>query len=124
KVARITGSASAEKARWLVSVGFPTDVARAAVLSRFGLGALFSTATLMIAFAIAWMLSGRIVRPLRQLGKDASSLAAGDLSHRTQVRTHDEVGALADNFNRMAESLDRREEEARCSADELRTAKD
>src|SRR5437763_1118278 len=52
-VERITGSATAEKAPWLVSVGFPTDVALAAVLWRFGWGALFSTATLMIAFAIA-----------------------------------------------------------------------
>src|SRR5947209_4386307 len=53
-VERITGSATAEKAPWLVSIGFPTDVALAAVLWRFGWGALFSAATLMIAFAIAW----------------------------------------------------------------------
>ena len=109
---------------WLVSVGLPKEVAFAAVATRLGWGALFIIATLAAAFAIAWMLSGRIVRPLRQLGKDATALAAGDLSHRSAVLTHDEVGALADNFNRMAESLERREDEARCAADELQKARD
>jgi diguanylate cyclase (GGDEF)-like protein/PAS domain S-box-containing protein len=123
-VERITGSSTANKVPWLVVVGLPTDIAFAAVASRLTWSALFVAGTLMAAFAIAWTLSGRIVRPLRQLGKDASTLAAGDLGHRTAVRTHDEVGALADNFNRMAESLDRRQDEALGSAEELRKAKD
>jgi diguanylate cyclase (GGDEF)-like protein/PAS domain S-box-containing protein len=122
-VERITGSATAHAVPWLVSVGLPTGTAFAAVLSRLGWGALFILGTLVTTFAIAWMLSGRIVRPLRQLGKDASELAAGKLGHRSTVQTHDEVGALADNFNRMAESLERRQDEARGTAEELRTAK-
>ncbi len=123
-VERITGSATAHIVPWQVSVGLPMDVAFAAVAARLGWGALFIIGTLVTAFAIAWMLSGRIVRPLRQLGKDASTLAAGELSHRSAVRTHDEVGALADNFNQMAVALERREDEARSGADELRQAKD
>ena len=123
-VERITGSSIAHAVPWLVTVGLPKDIALAAVVSRLGWGALFIIGTLVTAFAIAWMLSGRIVRPLRQLGKDASTLAAGELSHRSAVRTHDEVGALADNFNHMAVALERREDEARSGADELRQAKD
>src|SRR5262249_2703686 len=69
------------------------------------------------------VLSGRVVRTVRQLGKDASARAAGGLGHRSAVDTRDEVGALADNFNRMAESLERRQEEARSAAEELRTAR-
>ena len=45
----------------------------------------FTLVALLCAFGIAWMLSRKIVRPLRQLGEDASALAAGDLSHRTRV---------------------------------------
>jgi diguanylate cyclase (GGDEF)-like protein/PAS domain S-box-containing protein len=123
-VERITGSSTAHAAPWLVSVGLPTEVAFAAVAARLGWAALFIIGTLAIAFAIAWMLSGRIVRPLRQLGKDASELAAGELSHRSAVCTGDEVGALADNFNCMAIALERRQDEARSAADELRKAKD
>jgi diguanylate cyclase (GGDEF)-like protein/PAS domain S-box-containing protein len=123
-VERITGSATAQVVPWQVSVGLPMDVASAAVAARLEWGALFILGTLATAFAIAWMLSGRIVRPLRQLGRDASALAAGELSHRSAVHTRDEVGALADNFNRMAVALERRDDEVRSAADELRQAKD
>ena len=123
-VKRITGSSTAHYVPWLVSVGLPTDIAFAAVARRLGWSTLIASSALALAFAIAWMLSGRIVRPLRQLGRDASALAAGQLGHRSAVVTRDEVGALADNFNRMSEALERREHEARAASDELRQAKD
>jgi diguanylate cyclase (GGDEF)-like protein/PAS domain S-box-containing protein len=123
-VERITGSSMAHGAPWLVSVGLPKQVAFAAVAVRLGWSVLFILGTLVTISAIAWILSGRIARPLRQLGKDAAALAAGTLSHRSAIRSGDEVGVLADNFNRMAESLERRQDEARSAADELRKAKD
>ena len=123
-VERITGSSTAHIVPWLVSVGIPTDIAIAAVVSRMAWSGLFIAGALLAAFAIAWMLSGRIVRPLRQLGKDAAVLAAGELGHRSAIVTRDEVGALADNFNRMAVALERRQDEACFAADELKKAKD
>ena len=123
-VERITGSSTAHSAPWLVSVGLPVDIANATVLQRLGWGALFVIATLLIASAIAWILSGRIVRPLRQLGRDAAALAAGKLSHRSNIATGDELGALADAFNQMAAALEQREVYARYAADDLKQAKD
>ena len=123
-VERITGSATAHLAPWVVSVGLPKEIAYAAVTSRLAWGALFSAIALLIAFLVAWMLSGRIVRPLRQLSNDASVLAAGELSHRTPVHTQDEIGVLADAFNKMAGSLERRQEDADRAAVEMREAKD
>ena len=119
QVERITGSSTAHQAPWLVSVGLPMDVAFATLASRLRWGALLGGGALLAAFAIAWMISGRIVRPLQQLEKDASALAAGALSHRSAVRTHDEVGNLADTFNRMATSLERRQYEVQQSNDTL-----
>ncbi len=118
-VGRITGSSTAHQAPWLVSVGLPRDVAFAALSSRLRWEAYLGGGALLAAFAIAWMISGRIVRPLRQLEKDASALAAGALSHRSAVRTRDEVGNLADTFNRMAMSLERRQYEVQQSNDTL-----
>jgi diguanylate cyclase (GGDEF)-like protein/PAS domain S-box-containing protein len=123
-IERLTGSTTANRAPWLVSVGLPTDVAYGAVASQLGWSVLFSGGALFAAFAIAWILSARIVRPLRQLRNDASALAAGELSHRTAVTTPDEVGELAETFNHMAASLEHRHEEAARSANELRRAKD
>jgi diguanylate cyclase (GGDEF)-like protein/PAS domain S-box-containing protein len=118
-VRRITGSSTAHQVPWLVSVGLPTDIAFAALASRLRWGALFGSGALLAAFAIAWMYSGRIVWPLQQLEKDAAALAAGALSHRSAVSTRDEVGNLADAFNRMASSLERRQLEVQQSNDTL-----
>ena len=123
-VDRITGSATAHLAPWLVSVGLPSEIAFAGVMRRLDWRALFALTTLLISFAIAWTLSGRIVGPLQQLWTDASALAAGKLSHRSAVRTDDEVGVLANAFNRMAEHLEQRQNEARVAADDLRRAMD
>ncbi|MCC6780400.1 MAG: EAL domain-containing protein [Hyphomicrobiales bacterium] len=121
---RITGFVTANLAPWQVSVGLPQEIAYAEVIKRLHASVLFLTVTFGFALAIAWMLSGRIVRPLRQLGKDAAALAAGQLDHRSDVHGIDEVGALAENFNQMAEALERRHEEAARAADEMRTAND
>ena len=112
-VKRITGSSTAHSVPWLVSVGLPADIAFAAVARRLGWGLLFISIALAAAFAIAWMLSGRIVRPLRQLGKDASALAAGDLSHRSAV-AHARRGRRARDATSTAwpRSLEQREHEA------------
>jgi diguanylate cyclase (GGDEF)-like protein/PAS domain S-box-containing protein len=118
-VKRITGSSTAHQAPWLVSVGLPMDIAFATLASRLLWGAALGSSALLAAFAIAWMFSGRIVRPLQQLEKDASALASGALSHRSAVRTRDEVGNLADTFNRMAMSLERRQHEVQQSNDTL-----
>ena len=119
QVKRITGSSTAHRAPWLVSVGLPMDVAFATLASRLRWGVFLGTSALIAAFVIAWMFSGRIVRPLQQLEKDASALAAGALSHRSAVRTRDEVGNLAETFNRMAGSLERRQYEVQQSNDTL-----
>jgi PAS domain S-box-containing protein len=118
-VARMTASSRAHRAPWLVSVGLPNETVYAAVFSQLRWSALLSSLALTSAFGIAWMLSGRIVRPLQQLEKDAAALAAGELGHRTEVNTCDEAGKLATAFNRMAASLERRQEEVQQAKDTL-----
>jgi diguanylate cyclase (GGDEF)-like protein/PAS domain S-box-containing protein len=123
-IERISGFSVTRNVPWLVMVAVPTSVAYAALANRLKWSALIVIGTLTAAFGIAWLLSGCIVRPLQQLGKDASELAAGNLEHRTGVSTRDEVGALAENFNQMAAALERRRQIARKARGELRQAKD
>ena len=111
KIERITGSATAHRVPWLVSVGLPADVAMANVASRLIWGVAAGAVTLLTALMLAWAFSGHIISPLRQLSTDASTLAAGDMGHRTTVCTNDEVGALANMFNIMAASLEGRHQE-------------
>jgi signal transduction histidine kinase len=53
----------------------------------------------------AWFLSRRMASPIRVLSAGAERLGSGDFGHRIEVRTGDEVEALATNFNRMAGQL-------------------
>jgi PAS domain S-box-containing protein len=119
QVKRISASSTAHRVPWLVSVGFPTEFGSRAVINHLKWGGAFTGISLLAGFAIAWMLSGRIVGPLRQLERDALAIAGGDLSHRSVVKSGDEVGNLADAFNCMAESVERRQFEIQESKNTL-----
>jgi PAS domain S-box-containing protein len=54
---------------------------------------------------VAWALASAVVRPLHQLTSATSRIAAGDLDSTVPVHSRDEIGALAESFNRMAERL-------------------
>jgi diguanylate cyclase (GGDEF)-like protein/PAS domain S-box-containing protein len=111
QVERITGSAAMVAAPWIVSVGLPTEYVLSNVATRLAWGTAASLVTLLIALGLASAFSGRIISPLRQLSEDTSALAAGKLTHRTEVNTQDEVGALANTFNAMAAALEERHRE-------------
>ena len=62
-----------------------------------------------IACVIAWLgvarLRGQIAVPLTALAEGSDAMARGDLSTRVQVESDDEIGAVANSFNGMAQSL-------------------
>ena len=79
-----------------------------------GVAQLWFYRTLVIAsilvvasLVLAFLLAGRIVGPLRRLTESTARIAAGDLDARVFVNSHDEVGILAAEYNRMAENLRR-----------------
>ena len=59
----------------------------------------------VIAAALAWLLSGRVTRPIRALTRAARRVRSGDLQARATVEAPDEVGTLGEAFNEMADSL-------------------
>jgi signal transduction histidine kinase len=66
-------------------------------------GVALLAAALAILAGIA--LTRRIVRPLAQLGSTAGRIAAGELDLEADVGQHDEIGTLAEAFNRMTAGL-------------------
>src|SRR5262249_11393817 len=122
-VTRLTGYSTAYRTPWLVVVGLPMEVASIPVATKLKVSGLYGLFAIVIGSLIAWMLSGRIIRPLRQLERDAAILASGELSHRTSISAAGEFGKLADAFNRMASSMERRRNARLEHANELRQAK-
>ncbi len=66
-----------------------------------------------VALVLAIVLARYLTRPLRQLSEAAQQLAAGDLAQQVPVRSADELGELAANFNQMARELDSAEKQRR-----------
>lgn len=54
----------------------------------------------------AFFLTTRITNPLRQMKKATDSFSRGDFSSEIAIRSNDEIGDLAKNFNHMAKQLD------------------
>ncbi|MDW8405946.1 ATP-binding protein [Chloroflexus sp.] len=69
---------------------------------------LLALITFGLGFGIAilglWV-ARRITRPIEELAETANAVVSGDLHRRAQVSTQNEIGVLAQNFNRMTEHL-------------------
>ncbi len=69
-----------------------------------GLAALGAVA---VALLLGYLLARLITRPVRDLTRAAKAIAAGDLEQRVTVRSRDEIGLLASQFNAMSSDLHR-----------------
>ncbi len=61
--------------------------------------------SIFISLVVSFLTVRRISKPIIAVTKVADSIANGDYSHRTVVKTGDEVELLAKSFNVMAESI-------------------
>jgi nitrate/nitrite-specific signal transduction histidine kinase len=61
---------------------------------------------ILISCIIAFLLSKTITKPVIALTESARVIARGNFKHRVDINTGDELDELADQFNRMAVSLD------------------
>ena len=62
-------------------------------------------AATLAASLVSWIVSQRIVRPIRQLALASQNIAAGHYEQRLVFAGKDELGQLVVNFNQMAQSL-------------------
>lgn len=67
---------------------------------------LVTTAVALVVLALVLrMVWQRVVTPVDALRDGARRIAEGDLGHRVEIGTRDEIGELAREFNRMADEL-------------------
>lgn len=52
-----------------------------------------------------YLLARYITRPISRLGRVAGRIAGGNYESRSNIRSHDEIGALSRSFNRMTDRL-------------------
>jgi signal transduction histidine kinase len=102
----LTTHASVAPLGWLVFVELPTDEAYAPLRQALLRSGALLAAGLILALLSAVFLASRIAVPIQAMRAGAARIGGGDLSQRLSVKTGDELEALADQFNRMAEQLE------------------
>jgi len=60
---------------------------------------------ILLSFCIAYVATRHITQPLQELATGVRNIEEGDLNQRVSVSSGDELGQLADSFNRMASAL-------------------
>ena len=61
---------------------------------------------LLLATAAAWLVAGRILRPVQEVTDTARSITQGEFGKRIPVRGNDEIAELARTFNAMVDRLE------------------
>ncbi len=64
-----------------------------------------SAAGLLLAVLLSSFAAARVTKPVEELAQAAREVAAGNLEAHVTARTGDELGVLADSFNRMTRDL-------------------
>ncbi len=90
---------------WLVFLESPVSEALAPLYDSLIRTGILIAAGILLSVLAGLMLARRIVRPIQALREGAGRIGAGALDHRIDVRTGDELEALADEINEMTSKL-------------------
>jgi signal transduction histidine kinase len=117
------------RSQWVIAVGFPEKVLFMSVFNLYLLYAILGISLLASAIG-GYAISRHLLGPLEALTKETEAVAAGDFSHRVEIKGNDEIAGLGHKFNVMAERVeqlvnslathrDRLEEEVKARTAEL-----
>lgn len=60
---------------------------------------------IVIGIIVSVLFSNSIIKPIKKIVHSVQKMAEGDLTEKVDVKNHDEIGILADSFNRMTDKL-------------------
>lgn len=59
----------------------------------------------LIGLVVTWLVIGGLTRPVALMVRETERVASGDLTREIPIKSHDEIGQLAQAFNRMLGNL-------------------
>jgi signal transduction histidine kinase len=123
-LAEVTVPTTASNASYLIVASTPIDPSRSLPVLLGGL-VRYSLVILLVALVGGYWLAGRLMAPVRKITRTAQDISGTDLSRRIQLKTRDELGDLANTFDRMLDRLqgafDRQRQFTSDASHELRT---
>ncbi len=101
----LTAHAAVVSLGWSVFVELPLEEAFAPLYASSVRTVVLLVVGLVLSLLVSLVLARRMVTPIQALQAGAGRIGAGELGHRIEVRTGDELEALADQFNTAAAQL-------------------
>ncbi|MFQ6112953.1 MAG: ATP-binding protein [bacterium] len=99
--------ASVSAVPWSIGVASPVQPFIRSTRQAGIMGIALTLAACLILLYLINLFSKKFVRDIAEVTEGARALAAGDLERQLPVRSDDEIGELADDFNKMAKDLKR-----------------
>ncbi|HKY08761.1 MAG TPA: cache domain-containing protein, partial [Candidatus Binatia bacterium] len=90
---------------WAVVLEEPVEMALADVKLVRHFALLFMVFGLSCGAAVIVWAANKVTRPIQKLHSGVKLIRSGNLDHRVEIDTGDEIQSLADEFNRMAQEL-------------------
>ncbi len=66
---------------------------------------IVAVAGVLVVLGLTYLITRSMIHPLEEMVVASNRIAAGDLDHRVNVRSQDEIGLLAGSFNKMLASI-------------------
>ncbi|MDR2029724.1 MAG: methyl-accepting chemotaxis protein [Treponema sp.] len=90
---------------WSLAVGVPLEVVSAPIYKLLFISIIIGAGMILITSAAAFAISRSISKPLDYLVVMLRDVGEGDLTRRLEVRSRDEIGAMAGSFNGTLEKV-------------------
>jgi HD-GYP domain-containing protein (c-di-GMP phosphodiesterase class II) len=103
---------------WGVIVQKPEKLAYASVSKMVGATFTWISIALVLAILVAIVFASGIASPVRALAERTREIANGNYHQRIELKTHNEIGELAENFNSMSGAIETAIEQLRKAAHE------
>lgn len=114
-----------QSTNWILAANYPAAEAYAPVRTAERTAWLLVISGGLIVAAIMWLAMRQLIEPLLFLTAEMRQISASNRQpKKVQVRTGDEIGELAESFNRMMTELEKRESELAQSQELFQTLSD
>ena len=103
----ITATKQSDYTGMQVTVLIPKDDMKVGARQLMRSTLFISLGSILLAYFVAGIASGRLVRPIRHLQIKMKKVQKGDFRERANVTTYDEIGQLTFGFNMMVTEIER-----------------
>lgn len=93
-----------------IHIGLSTESYNKATSEMVIRAILLALATILISFVATFLFTKKLTKPISDLAIMTKKIESGDLSARVNIRSKDELGMLADSFNKMTEAVSKSQE--------------